>query len=298
MDMYIMKQNNLRVSVIIPAWNEEDRIAACLQALMAQTIKPYEIIVVNNNSTDQTEVIAHQFKGIKIIKEDRQGRAFAQKTGFNAATGDILARIDADTIIPQDWVKDVIKIFRSNKEPDAISGYGQTYTGVKWPAASRIWAWSYYNHCRGYFGYDVLWGSNMAMTKKIWHKARSLLVMREDIHEDEDLSLALASVGANMQVLPSLVVGVDFGGVQYFGKYLEYNKMKRRVKYLHKEHYERNLLPQKQYPLPKRVYYYLMAAPFANSFYLITLTFSAAKVTRELSKSFVYYWRTEKNEID
>jgi glycosyltransferase involved in cell wall biosynthesis len=68
-----MLNKTLSLTIVIPVFNEQNHISACLEAIAAQTAMPDEVIVVDNNSTDKTVQIAKQFAFVKIIKEKRQG---------------------------------------------------------------------------------------------------------------------------------------------------------------------------------------------------------------------------------
>ena len=74
----------MKVSVVIPAYNEEKYIVDCLKALSNQTIAPDEVIVVDNNSTDKTASLARQ-AGAKVITVLEPGITPARTAGFNAA---------------------------------------------------------------------------------------------------------------------------------------------------------------------------------------------------------------------
>jgi len=61
------KNNNFLISVIIPARNEEQNIGKILKTVKSQTLKPYEVIVVNDNSSDRTQFIAESYENVKVI---------------------------------------------------------------------------------------------------------------------------------------------------------------------------------------------------------------------------------------
>jgi len=106
-------------SIVIPAFNEEDYIGACLQSLAWQkTKKKFEVIVIDNNSTDNTNKVAKSFKNklnLKVIVEKEQGRGVARWRGFEEATGNIIFSTDADTILPEDWIEIFMKHFKDKK---------------------------------------------------------------------------------------------------------------------------------------------------------------------------------------
>ncbi len=94
-----------QVSVVIPAWNEEKNLARTLQSLSNQKTKyTYEVIVVDNNSTDKTRALAESC-GLKVIPEHNQGISFARQIGLINARGKYILCADSDTIYPQRWVE-------------------------------------------------------------------------------------------------------------------------------------------------------------------------------------------------
>lgn len=85
----------MRVSVIIPAFNEEAEIGRCLKSLQQQTLKDKEIIVVDDGSTDKTQEIVQQFS-VKLLAQSHLGPGRARNLGAKEARGEILVFVDAD----------------------------------------------------------------------------------------------------------------------------------------------------------------------------------------------------------
>jgi glycosyltransferase involved in cell wall biosynthesis len=114
----------MKISLIIPAYNEEKRIAKCLKSILAQEGLPqFEVLVINNASCDRTADIANAFgTPVRTIKEPRQGMTIARNRGANEATGELLAFLDADVILPPNWVNRIIQIFYSHPDLVGISG--------------------------------------------------------------------------------------------------------------------------------------------------------------------------------
>lgn len=225
---------NLRVSVIVPTYNEELRIADCLRALRNQTAKPFEIIVVDNNSTDQTASIVAQFPEVRLIHEPRQGLSYARNAGFEAARGEILARIDADTYVDTTWVEEVQSWFRLNPDRQAVTGIAWSRVGVTSKIIGRIWSFAYFIQQRGFFGIQLLWGANMAIRSDAWQKARTHCILEDKVvHEDQDLSLALASVGIRAYIDARMMASIDFGDTQYIEKTWEYTLRKYSTLRMH-----------------------------------------------------------------
>ncbi|HET8709171.1 MAG TPA: glycosyltransferase family 2 protein, partial [Candidatus Saccharimonadales bacterium] len=108
----LMQKQKSNVSIVIPVYNEADQLAACLEAIAAQTVQPLEVIIVDNNSNDDTVAVAALFTFVRILHEPRQGVVYARNRGFDAARGDIIGRIDADSRLSPDWVANVVTLFQ------------------------------------------------------------------------------------------------------------------------------------------------------------------------------------------
>jgi glycosyltransferase involved in cell wall biosynthesis len=184
------------VSIVIPAHNEERHLDACLEAIAKQTVLPYEVIVVDNNSTDKTASVASRYPFVVVVDEPKQGIAHARNAGFDAASGGIIGRIDADIQLPPTWVEHVQRFYDNPKnQHKAWSGRGYFYN-VPMP---RLVSWAYgifaFRLNWLFLGHYTLWGSNMALTAKQWRSVRRNVCTRTDIHEDLDLAIHLHKAG-------------------------------------------------------------------------------------------------------
>lgn len=204
----------LTVSVVIPAYNEEAYLGQCLDSLLAQTVPPDEIIVVDNNSRDATGNIARQFKGVKVISEKEQGIVHARNAGFDAAQSDIIARCDADSILPKTWVKQIRDSF-ARGDIAAISGPCTFYDLPKQlshfkAALKSSHTLVYFKGSKAMLGHEVLFGSNMAITQDIWHRVRDQVCLDETkMHEDTDLSVHIAATGGIIKFDPKLQAAIS-----------------------------------------------------------------------------------------
>lgn len=183
----------MKISVVIPAYNEEKYLENCLKSLKKQTVKPDEIIVVDNNSTDKTSLVARKYK-TRIIKEKKRGMIFARNSGFENASFEIIARCDADSILPSDWLEK-IKINFKKYKIDALSGnlifYDNWFLKNK-----KIFSLAYFKFLKKILGHYVLAGPAMALSKKIWKKVKNeVCVDEKKVHEDVDLSIHIAKYG-------------------------------------------------------------------------------------------------------
>jgi glycosyltransferase involved in cell wall biosynthesis len=107
------------LSVIIPAFNEEQYIERTLIALRKQTLKDFEIIVKDGESRDKTVGIAEKHADNVISKRDASA-ADARNQGASCAKGDVLVFVDADTQLPPYALETVAKLMKTNK--DVVGG--------------------------------------------------------------------------------------------------------------------------------------------------------------------------------
>jgi glycosyltransferase involved in cell wall biosynthesis len=93
------------ISFVIPCYNEEKYIRDCIRSINreAQSLPNYEIIVVDNNCTDQTVLIAMQ-EGVTVVSERQKGVVFARQKGYESAQYNLIANIDADSRLCKGWV--------------------------------------------------------------------------------------------------------------------------------------------------------------------------------------------------
>jgi peptidoglycan/xylan/chitin deacetylase (PgdA/CDA1 family) len=113
----------MRLSVVVPAYNERDSIRCCLDSLAAQrTSYPFEVIVVDNNSTDGTAAEAASYPFVRVVREGRQGVASARQAGLEVATGEVVAQLDADTEAPCDWLDRIGRAFEADRDLVLVTG--------------------------------------------------------------------------------------------------------------------------------------------------------------------------------
>ncbi|MGW0037424.1 glycosyltransferase family 2 protein [Gordonia sp. NPDC003376] len=217
-----------RLSVVIPVYNEQDTIGECLGLLIKQIEHIAEIVVVDNNSTDRSRAIVDDaISGcpeIRLIEEARQGLVYARNAGLDSATGDLIARIDADTRVPERWAQTVVEFFEHDTNGDwaALCGrgaaYGLPFEGwtSKWKARlrpvfdalpSRSTAAAPENIAVRES--PVLYGSNMVVRRATWAAIRDTVSMRRDVFEDVDMGLCVRDINGRNAFLSSITVGVS-----------------------------------------------------------------------------------------
>lgn len=197
----------LALSIVIPCFNEENVIGECLDAIKSQTILPAEVIIVDNNCTDKTAEIAKKYKFVRVISEKKQGISFARTKGFSSAKTDIIGRIDADSVIPPNWVEDVIKEYEKTGNLDyAVTGPVLIRNQPFKKTVSIFFTLFYYHIPRFFTGNYAFNGSNMALTKQIWELLNNdgKWLSDERYHEDSDLSLKASENGTRIKFLPTI----------------------------------------------------------------------------------------------
>lgn len=117
------------ISVIVPAFNAQATLAPCLESLFAQTLRAFEIIVVDDASTDGTRETARRFP-VKLLRlEANSGPGVARNEGAKAACGAVLAFTDSDCVAPPDWLE---RMAAALSEPDVVAATGG-YSGSAAP---------------------------------------------------------------------------------------------------------------------------------------------------------------------
>ncbi|WP_225733545.1 glycosyltransferase [Pseudoclavibacter sp. CFCC 13611] len=230
------------VSLIIPAYNEEERIEACLRAAIAQTVPLDEIIVVDNRSTDGTADTVrrvarqHPNQVVRLIAQnERQGLIPTRDAGFDAATSDVLGRIDADSLLAPEWSREVRRAFR-NQHISALTGpvmyYDMPFRRFGLRADDRFRKLL----MRLNREYRFVFGSNMAVRADAWNLIRDEVCPDEGdlLHEDIDLSIHLAENGLFVGYESNMVCGISARRMD--SKFRDYSDYVQRFRRTYRAH--------------------------------------------------------------
>ncbi|MDT3698280.1 MAG: glycosyltransferase family A protein [Thermincola sp.] len=167
------------ISVVVCTFNREELLPCCLQSLVDQTLDKslYEVIVVNNNSTDSTELIAQSFvdeqENFSLVVAIEQGLSHARNRGWQEAKGDYIAYIDDDAKACPDWCERILRAFKtvaSNKVcvGGPIFAWFETSPPKWFPEDFESFDWGdnpgFIQPPRSKFGFC---GSNMVIPKNI-----------------------------------------------------------------------------------------------------------------------------------
>ncbi len=217
-----MTKKELTLSLIILVYNEELHIKRCLDSIAAQTVLPDEVIIVDNNCSDRTIQIAKKYQFVRIVQERRQGIVYARNKGFNSAKSDIIARIDADSILCSDWTEKIKAPFRFDEQLCGVAGLAYTGLFGYHKPRSTFYSRLYYHMTKSYFGSVTFWGGNMALRRSAWHKVRKHLSTSDRFHEDEELSLELVTRGYKLRRADEARLFAIDQSVAYLPKALNY----------------------------------------------------------------------------
>jgi glycosyltransferase involved in cell wall biosynthesis len=168
-------------------------LQTCLALLAAQERPADEIIVVDNGSTDRTAEVAAA-AGARVLSQPVHGIWPAASTGYDAAAGDIIARLDADSRPPADWLSRIDAAFAESPQLAAITGPGDFYDGgpIVTFLGSHLYIAGYFWSMGIWLGNPPVFGSDFAMRRGTWALVRDR-VHRDirEVHDDLDLSLHL-----------------------------------------------------------------------------------------------------------
>ena len=113
--------NQTQVSVVIPTYNHAHFVGAAIQSVLNQTYREFEIIVVDDGSTDDTRSIVAQFRDqVRYIWQENQGLSAARNSGIRAANGEFIALLDADDMYEPAFLSKLISQLEANPDGDAV----------------------------------------------------------------------------------------------------------------------------------------------------------------------------------
>lgn len=200
----------LTVSVVIPVKDDAVVLAVCLDALARQTRLPDEIVVVDNNSTDDSAAIARR-AGARVVPCAAPGIPAASATGYDAAAGDLILRLDADCVPAATWIATMVDAFERHPEVAAFTGHARFIDG---PPALRgplvvAYLCAYTLAAASALGHLPLFGSNLGMRRDAWVDIATS-VHRDDplLHDDFDLAFHLGE-RHRIRYLPTASMGMS-----------------------------------------------------------------------------------------
>jgi len=111
-----------KISIIVPAFNEAKTIKNCIKSLQNLDYPNFEIIVIDDGSTDNTLEIASKYDYTKVFSQENQGKPIALNNGISHSSGEIILTVDADTELDSKALRSIAKRFAANNKLGAVAG--------------------------------------------------------------------------------------------------------------------------------------------------------------------------------
>ncbi len=237
----------MTITLAIPAYNEENYIGPCLQSVLAAAPDNLiEILVINNASTDKTAEVAASFDLVRVINEPLKGLTRARQKALLEAKGDLLAFVDADSIMPKKWFDVLNREFKNNPELICLSG-PYRYYGIEkvknifvafW---YKVWFMIWYGSADFFIaftrGYVVVGGNFVAKKQALWDMG-GFDTKIEFYGEDTDVARRLNKLGKIKYVKDFWIrssarrfnnEGLVLTGIRYLANYISVIFLKKPV---------------------------------------------------------------------
>lgn len=198
----------MKISFVIPAYNEAKMVGKCLQSVFAEIERTRkageqfeaEVVVVDNASTDKTREEALKFPNVTVVRENLKGLVYARRAGWVATSGDLVANIDADTMLPAGWLSKAIKAFSKDKNLVALSGpyiyYDLSVFWRAWVKAFYFPGWFVNLFTQRLFGRaTMLQGGNFVLRRTAWDQAGGFDISISFYGEDADVARRICKQG-------------------------------------------------------------------------------------------------------
>ncbi|MDA8867504.1 glycosyltransferase [Candidatus Pelagibacter sp.] len=159
-----------KVTIYIPAFNAENTIEKSIYSIFNQTNQFDEIIIVDDNSTDNTNKLVSKFKNIRLIKNSmNMGLSYCRNLAIYNSSNNLVASIDADVVLNKKWLEILLIKFAHNNNIMCGGKMIEKFTQNKFNA----WRAKYYSQNWGDKSFDnpaFLFGCNTIQNKEIWEK--------------------------------------------------------------------------------------------------------------------------------
>ncbi len=199
-------------SIIIPLYNRPQEIKELLETLTLQTYKQFEVLVIEDGSTDDAAEIVKGFSGkldIKYFVKKNEGQGFTRNFGFERAKGDYFIVFDSDCLIPDDYLEIVNNSLHANYL-DAYGGPDDAHPSFTPVQKAISYAMTSPFTTGGTRGSKKAIGQfhprsfNMGISRQVWEKAGGFIITR--LGEDIEYSIRIHSLGFKIGLIPEAKV--------------------------------------------------------------------------------------------
>ena len=204
----------MKISVVIPVYNEDKRIRKTLDAIYGNSEQPYEVIVVDGCSTDKTKtIIKRYYPQAIIVTNQRKNAAAGRNIGIKKAKGSVIAFTDGDCIVDKDWLKQ-IRIAFENNDIDGVGG--KVLNATPENHYEEYWGNLAWNIIMNFpdEGYEVtkqtlndaFVTANCAYSRKLLYEIKGFNNYFANNAEDVDLCWRALKYGAKLRYAPSIII--------------------------------------------------------------------------------------------
>jgi len=200
-------EKQIEFSVVVPAYNSERTLGFCLEALLHQTIpaERYEVIVVDDGSSDHTSKIAGQFD-VRYMFQNNRGPASARNLGADAAAGSLILFTDSDCVPCPDWLEEMVRPFTDSNVVAVKGGYKTRQTEIVARFAQMEFE-DRYDMLKKSDCIDMIDTYSAAFRKDVFKRMGGFDGrFPKANNEDTELSYRLAAAGCKMVFNPKAVV--------------------------------------------------------------------------------------------
>ncbi len=201
------RETERMVSVVVPAYNAEKTVEACLRSLLDQTVpsSDYEVLLVDDGSTDRTGALAQQFP-IRYFHQENRGPAAARNLGVENARGDIILFTDSDCVAKRDWVESMTRPFE-NGDIGGVKGAYRTEQKGLVARFAQVEFEERYELLNKHTYIDFVDSYSAAFRTSDFLKAGGFdTSFPRANNEDTELSYKLARMGCRMVFVPEAIV--------------------------------------------------------------------------------------------
>ena len=228
------------ISFVIPAFNEEALIGACISSIKREISVPFEIIVVDNGSTDSTAKVATR-AGAHVISEPLKGLTLARNAGQLAAKFDLVAHVDADNVIPSGWCTAVLEVM-GDSSVVACSG-PLYYEGLASPKLVITEMFYFFARVSHKF-LPMIQGGNFVMRRAAFRQIRGFDTTIMFYGDDTDIAVRLTKIG-EVKFVPAMWIqssprrvqaeGLITTGLRYIMNYFSVHLLGRPWSKMHRD---------------------------------------------------------------
>jgi glycosyltransferase involved in cell wall biosynthesis len=182
------------VSVIMAAYNAAEHIGEALDSVLAQDWHPLEVVVVDDGSTDETAAIVSRYPNVVYVRQDNRGPSAARNAAAGRSSGEFLANLDSDDLLPPTRVSDQARYLRAHPEVGAVFGRQEWINAPEWMARDSV-----------YGDVDGIPLSSVMFRRNVFFELGGYDSAFEP-SEDMDMLVRLRERGIQYQVIPEIVL--------------------------------------------------------------------------------------------